>query len=310
MYDPLKDFAAVQMPNALQRTLSTALGAAAAPTYDLYLPESTTAPVVRQSPLEHLRTVQAAHPVPHEWTVRLRKMSPISTKTSWLDFRWADGVPGSPIERWMLYECSPLMNDEIRSYLGGTPWWEMPDGQQAGRRELVSAYQWEMYRKHRVWARPFWCLQGNAGGTPCVYGELERKLLRLAGKSPDPPIYGSLPYAPFDDRAEHAIRRREELWTLGRKIDGLTAQGVAEHLKVESEEAERQFRVQFLKWIDETFAAQADFLDWYTRKSEADMVLAPTSDAEARAIEAHEEAFITRGEVPVPRVGPLEHIPL
>lgn len=305
MYDPLAGFTPLTMPNALQRTLATALDAGAPKAdFALYLPESVTQPAVRETPVDRLRAVQAKHPVPHDWEVRLRAMSPMSTKTSWLAFRWADGVtgipgrPDEPIERWMLYECSPTMSDEIRSYLGGTPWWALPVHQQAGRRQLVSAYQWEMYRKHKVWARPFWCLQGPNGGTPAVYGELERKLLRLAGQSGDPPAYGSLPYAPFDARAERAIRERQALYALGRRLDRLNAQGVAEHLKAESEAAERAFRKKFLAWIDETFAPQVDYLDWYTRKTEADMVLPKTTDAEERAAAKHAETFVETGVVP------------
>lgn len=304
VYDPLAGLTAITMPNALQRTLSTALGAGATqakrttPDFELFLPESVTQPEVKETPVEHLRSVQAAHPVPHEWETRLRAFSPISTRVSWLAFRWADGIPDEPIGRWMLYECSPTMSDDIRSFLGGRPWWAMPEGQQAGRRQLVSAYQWEMYRKHRVWARPFWCLQGDKGGTPTVYGELEKKLLHLAGKPVDPPTYGSLPYAPFDARAEAAIREREALYTLGRKLDRLNAQGIAEHLKAESVEAERQFRIKFLAWIDEAFAPQVDFLDWYTRKTEADMVLPKATETEVTAAAKHAETFVETGLVP------------
>ena len=292
------------MPNALQRTLSMALeagatqGKTAVPDFELFLPESVTQPKMQETPIDLLRSVQNAHPVPAEWESRLRAFSPISTRTSWLAFRWADGVPDEPIGRWMLYECSPTMSDEIRSYLGGTPWWAMPKDRQPGRRQLVSAYQWEMYRKHRVWARPFWCLQGDRGGTPTAYGELERKLLHLAGKPTDPPTYGSLPFAPFDARAERAIREREALWTLGKKIDRLTQQGVAEHLKAESVEAEKQFRAKFLAWIDETFAPQVDFLDWYTRKTEADMILPKATDDEVNAAAKHAELFVETGLVP------------
>lgn len=189
------------------------------------------------------------------------------------------------------------MSDEIRSYLAGTPWWDLPREHQPGRRQLVSAYQWEMYRTHRVWARPFWCLQGTSGGTPAVYGELERKLLRLHDQSPDPPVYGSLPYAPFDQRAEDAIRRRRDLYTLGRKIDRLNAQGVAEHLQAETQAAEQEFRKRFLAWLDDRLAAQVDFLDWYTRTTASDMTLPKASAAEERAAARHEEVFVTTGHV-------------
>jgi hypothetical protein len=179
----------------------------------------------------------------------------------------------------------------------------MPEGQQYGRRTMVSAYQWEMYRKHQAWARPFWCLQGSDGGTPCAYSELERRLLRLTERPSDPPAYGSLPFAPWDSRVERAIHEREKLWKLGQAINRMTQQGVAAHLKAETEEAERQFRVAFLKWLDDRLAAQADFLEWYSHKTESDRDLTYASDAQIRAADEHEETFVTRGYVPVPLPG-------
>jgi hypothetical protein len=298
MTDPLDGLTVLRMPNALQRTLASALGAVRPP--EIWAP-----PEIKETPLDHLHAIQNAHPVPHEWEVSLREVSPISQTMSWLAFRWADGIPGEPIERWMLYECIPQMSAEWRFYLGGTPWWELPTSQQPGRRQLVSTYQWAMYRKHRVWARPFWCLQGTDGGTPCAYSELEQKLLRLVEQPTDPPLYGSLPYAPWDARVEARVRERDALWKLGHAITRFTEQGVAEHLKAMTAEAERQFRIKFLAWIAERFAPQVDFLDWYSRQSEADRTLRQATDAQVRAAEEHEERFVTRDEVPAPREGPL-----
>ncbi len=279
--NPLEGRSILNAPSALQRTLTTALqaGAAVAP------PELWKPPVVKETPLDKLRTVQNAHPVPTEWEKDLRTISPMSRDNEWLAFRWSEGTPGFPIERWMLYACNPNMSDEWHRLLGGTPWWEMPTDQQAGRRQLVSAYQWEMYRKHRVMARPFWCLQGPDGGTPCAYGELEQKLLRLTQKPTDPPDYGSQPYLPWNGLVKRRIQERRRFAEMSMRLRNLSQQNVAAHLKAESEAAEKQFRVEFLKWIDDRFEAQADFLTWYTRKTEADMVL-PKATTEQENIAA------------------------
>ena len=249
----------------------------------------------KATPLDVVRGIEASHPVPADWEHRLRLMSPISDNVAWLTFGWLDWA-----KRWMLYECIPekLIPAEKAHQLGGTPYWEMPKSVQMGRRQMVSAYQWEMYRRHRVWARPFWCLQGTEGGTPAKYSELETAILKAMGEPTDPPAGGDLPFAPFDGRAEKQLRARDRVWRMGLSLERLRMMGDSAQLKRETAEAEEQFRRTFLQWFKGVMEPGADFLAWYTRKTEADMVMRKAERGEVDAAAQLEESYIQHGVVP------------
>ena len=251
--------------------------------------------VAKSTPVDVVRGIEAAHPVPADWIHRLRLISPVSDNVAWLTFGWLDWA-----KRWMVYECIPerLIPPDKAVQLGGTPYWEMPKSLQMGRRRMVSAYQWEMYRRHRVWARPFWCLQGEEGGTPAKYSELEVAILKAMGEPTDPPEGGSLPFAPFDNRAEAQLRARDRVWRMGLSLERLRMMGDSEQLKRETAEAEEQFRRTFLKWWKGVMEPGADFLAWYTRKTEADMVMRKANRAEVDAAAQLEDSYIQHGVVP------------
>lgn len=251
--------------------------------------------VAKSTPVDVVRGHEAAHPVPADWEHRLRLISPISDNVAWLKFGWLDWA-----KRWMLYECIPerLIPADKLYQLRGTPYWELPKSLQMGRRQMVSAYQWEMYRRHRVWARPFWCLQGEEGGTPAKYSEVEVAILKAMGEPVDPPEGGSLPFAPFDTRAEAQLRARDRVWRMGLSLERLRMMGDSEQLKRETAQAEELFRRTFLQWWKGVMEPGADFLAWYTRKTEADMVMRKANRAEVDAAAQLEDSYIQHGVVP------------
>lgn len=257
------------------------------------------------TPLDYTRGIQDRHPFPREWMAELRVLSPESLQHSYLIPGWLQGPEHAPIERWVLYEGipEPLIPPEMREMLSGTPYWKMPKGRMHGRRQMVSAFQYDMYRKHRVWVRPFWCLQGDHGGTPARYSEMEEAILRGENKPTDPPAPGSLPFAPWDARVSREIQKRDVLYKLGMSIDRLRRSANNEQMKAETVAAEKEFRRRFLGWFGNQLSAQAEFLTDYSRKSEADFQLRPIDREEAKAVEMHEEVFIETGMVPTGRPG-------
>lgn len=257
------------------------------------------------TPLDYTRGIQDRHPFPREWMAQLRAISPESLQHSYLIPGWLQGSEKAPVERWVLYEAipDPLIPPDMRELLAGTPYWKMPKGRQHGRRTMVSAYQYDMYRKHRVWVRPFWCLQGENGGTPARYSEMEEAILRGENQPTDPPAPGSLPFAPWDGRVEREIQKRDVLYKLGMSIDRLRKGADNEQLKAETAAAEKEFRKRFLGWFSNRLEAQAEFLTDYSRKSEAEFQLRPPTPDEAKAAEMHEEVFIETGMVPTGRPG-------
>ena len=250
-------------------------------------------------PLVMLREMQAAHPAPEEWVARLRAISPVSVITSWLMLSWLDKA-----ERWVLYEMIPEMAipPDKKLQLDGTPYWLMPEKLRMGRMMMCSAFQWEMYRVYKCWARPFGCLQGPLGFTPGDYSEMERAVLRAHQADQTPPRPGSMAYAPFDERAETEVRRRDRLWRLGGNIDVLRRSGATEIQKAETAAAEHAFRTHFWAWWNETMTPQADFLASQAGSAAAEDagITRPATALEERIGHELEETYITTGVIPVP----------
>jgi len=232
-------------------------------------------------------------PTPHGWEESLRGISPIVDRTSHLRFRWRANV-----EQWELYECTPLhLIDPDRVKQLSVHWSQLPKDQQRGRRTFVTEYQHYMYREHKVDARRFWVLQGNRGGTPAAYTERERRMLEIMGECPDVPPLGCLPYAPFDGRAIKAIQQRDRLAKHGYDIDALEKAKTAESLRIEDEEAEKDYRRAFLSWWSNEMKPMSEFMKWYLGKSESDHTLRRATRDEANAVSQWKDHFIETGVV-------------
>ena len=252
--------------------------------------------VATETPLDIVRGIAAKHPWPAEWEERLRAISPISPDHSWLYGAWFN--KGA---RWVLYEMLPYpaIPEGKRLQLGGTPYWEMPKHLRAGRKQACSAFQWEMYRTKKVWARPFWVIQGPAGGTPAEFTEMEQALLQAQGLDTEPPEPGTLPYAPWDTRVEEQLRSRDRLMKARYHLATLQASANDDALKAESVLAEEAFRKTFWSWWKEQMQPQAEFWAWYSAREEAQHVVRQGTEAEQRAAEDAEESYLTTGTLPV-----------
>ena len=243
------------------------------------------------TPLDRVRAEKLP---PEAWEKELRAISPISTKFSHLRLRW------HPANIWVLYECVPaeLIPPSKLEQLTDRPYWELPPGQRLGRMVSVSAYQFWMYQQHKVWARPFWFIQGNNGGTPARLSDYEAAMAKAAGFPTDVPAPGELPYAPFDQRVVQQIVARDRLWKMGMSVEALQHSATSGALKAEEAEAERKFRKDFLSWWEGQMAAGSDFLAWYTSKTEADMTLRKATKAEVNAAAQLKDSYIETGVVP------------
>ncbi len=254
---------------------------------------------------EAIARVRNARKAPKEWREDLASISPESLRLPWLTFGWHSNA-----ERWVIYVCIPdatidghsMISPERRTMLSGAPWWELPKGKQMGRKHTVSAYQWEMYRKHRVDTRPFWCLQGTEGGTPAMYSDLEKAVLKAQGLPVDPPGPGALCYAEWNERTKQQVASRDKLARMGMNVALLIAKGDDDALKIAQAEAEQAYRKAFVSWFEETLAPQADFLDWYSKRTESDMELRQPSKAEGKAIDQAAEEYVQTGIIPSSRL--------
>lgn len=202
-----------------------------------------------------------SRPVPIEWETRLREVSPISDHLSWLALHWF-----APAERWVLYECvpDPFIEISMRSELEGAH----PDTLEEWAR-IVSPYQWEMYRSHRVHARPSWVIQGASGGHKVRFSEADQELCRAAGLPPQPPNPGDLPYAPFDERVVVQILRMSKLAQVKNSLTEFKRKyGTVAGQKREYKEALREARKLALVHYNTQFEEPGEYFTSALRKGE------------------------------------------
>lgn len=224
---------------------------------------------------------------PPEWVRRLREVSPLSDVVSWLDLRWHPDY-----QRWVLYECVPIRyvsDNALIEELQG------PDADSAeGEALSVSRYQQEMFRKHRVHARPCWIIQGEHGGHQVVYGESTKELCKAKGLPTEPPKPGDLPFAPFDERVVQQILRMSKLV----KVRGDLAEfkrryGNVESWKREKREQLREARKEYVRFINAQFGDADEFVS-AARKGELDNAPVTEQDYEQKN-ERADEAYIETG---------------
>lgn len=260
----------------------------------IWVPQSL---VATATPLDIVRGIAAKYPWPAEWEGELRAFSPISEEHSWLYGAWLNVAT-----RWVLYEMLPYkaVPEGKRLQLGGTPYWEMPKHLRAGRKQAVTAFQWEIYRKHKCWARPFWVIQGTDGGTPAEFSEIEQAILQAQGLETEPPEPGALPFAQWDGRVEAQLQARDRLMKARFRLSQLQASADNDALKAESVIAEEEFRKTFWGWWKERMEPQAEFWAWYTSKEESQHLpgLRRATVAEQVAAEETEEKYLTTGAIP------------
>lgn len=192
---------------------------------------------------------------PAEWVRRLREISPVSELHSWLAFRWV-----ADYQRWVIYECLPeafVWEAYLAELRGPDP--DLPGTVNAFP---ISHYQWQMYREHKVHARPAWVLQGSHGGHVASFTKEQAILCRLAnehrpegvvGAFPDrPPAPGDLDPCAFDERTVAQLLRMNKLAAHGNDLAAYRkAHAGAAGVKRQRSEAEKQMRRQMLAWLND-----------------------------------------------------------
>lgn len=250
------------------------------------------------TPLDVARGLMAKTPPP-EWERDLREISPVSPAHSHLVLAWKE-PPGAPDNgRWCIYEATPapLVGTERLMELQKPPYWTLATKEERyAHAQIVSAYQWEMYRRFRVDVRPFWCLQGSEGGTPFHLSNIEKRYLRMMGLPDDPLPMAALPFTAWDTRVKARLLERDRLYRLGGAIDRLKGESV-----VERDEAEKTFRRRFFDWFSETMRPQSELMEWISRHEDADRTYERQTREDAMAAADARDVFIETGRLPDPR---------
>lgn len=224
---------------------------------------------------------------PPEWIARLREVSPVSDVVSWLDLRWHPDY-----QRWVLYECVPIRfvdDNALIEELGGPD----PDSPE-GLHLSVSRYQQQMFRQHRVHARPSWVIQGTTGGTQVVYGESTKELCRAMKLPTIPPAPGSLPYAPFDERVVTQIQKMSKLAQLRGDLSEFKRRyGNVENWKREKREQLRSARKAYVGFINEQFS---DVDEFKTALRKGELEHAPKTEKDfVKENEESDEKYVETG---------------
>ncbi len=237
---------------------------------------------------------------PKEWEASLREISPVTETASHLVFAWK----GPPLDvksgRWCLYEAIPdaLISVERRMELETAPYWRLPPSERHGQALVVSAYQWQMYRRYRLDVRPFWCLQGSEGGTPFHYDATEKRFLRMMGKPDTPPELGALPYTGWDSRVRDAVLARDRLAKLGGSVERMRGTATTAALLSARDEREKDYRRAFWDHFTARMGPTTELYAWILKHEPPDRKR--QTEAEHRAASDAREIFIETGRVPDP----------
>ena len=235
--------------------------------------------------------------VPPEWERRLREISPISDRHSWLAFRWFEEA-----QRWVLYECVPIRfvaDNTLIDDLAQAPASDTEEGDEQG--VMVSRFQQEMFRQHRVHARPCWIIQGKNGGHHAEYTRAMQEDHRRLGLPLEPPKPGALPYADFDERVVKQLVEMSKLVRFKNDFGEFKRRyGTIEGQKRESREALRAARERYVKWINSQFEDGDDHFKAAYRTGELEH--APQTDSDfVQENEIIDNEYIERGRFAKPK---------
>lgn len=220
-----------------------------------------TAPIVGANVPNSVADVMV--PFPAEWLEKLREVNPISDVHSYLLPYWYRAA-----ERWVLYDCVPrsLIDPELPVCVGlmGEQFLERVEGKPPRDRDAddfcpyVSDVQHEFYRLHNVYARPFWVLQGDAGGHQISFDPWQKNLLAAKGLPIEPPQIGTLEACPFDNRVVEQLRALSRLTKLAGNIEALRRTGSKEATDMFMSHQLRKIREAELVFLETQMAPLLD----------------------------------------------------
>jgi hypothetical protein len=166
-------------------------------------------------------------PVPEDWSRALLDLAPPADRVAHLQLFWVPGSPVSPIQRWAIYECTPMAfcQEKVADLLAS------PScrcavthrKRQVCRRckRMASATRDAIYRylhETGCLAEPFWVIEGDDGGHKYEYSLVEAEWDRAIGGSGEAPEIGSLPYADFDGRVIRKLRTLDRVRSAWRTL--------------------------------------------------------------------------------------------
>jgi hypothetical protein len=194
---------------------------------------------------------------PAEWQEALEALYPRNEEVSWLKVYWVSGEPSNPVQRWVIFQMTPRSKIPIAVL----PLLQGPAPSKTYRPPMMRE-QWDLFRSTTCYAQPFWIIQGNHGGHKRRFSQVEQQMLKLHNQPTEPPIAGTLPYAPFDQRVLDKLAPLDQVRFYHRSIE--LENRSPEMLEEDSLNAVIAMRTEYWKWletqvdraIESTFTAQ------------------------------------------------------
>lgn len=239
--------------------------------------------------------------VPPNWADELARYAPRVERASHLVLFWESGTPLEPVQRWAIYQATPLAY--VPSWKIGA-FWNDPvctcgikasdirhcsicGKLQSPGRERIRKY----LERTECLALPYWVIQGRHGGHRYQYTDLEKSWMQLRAAPVDPPSPGNLPYSEFDNRVMRKLRQHDlTRWAFANLITADRQDQAA---------AEGEFRTALSDYVDLSVESAFDDLAVTRRDALVDgLPHQPTSDCLTVDTEAAREAFIAGTDIP------------
>lgn len=214
--------------------------------------------------------IQMVPPVDHstlaEWQRKLDELFPKSEHTTHLKLVWVAGddweildegnLVDQRIERFYVYEMFPKSHTDpdILFELEEMPCpvvrYDSVLKEVTRENRAVTRLQWRLYRETGYFGKPFWVIQGDKGGHQRFFTTFEKQQLYLLGLPTEPPLPGTLPYAPFDQRVIDKLLYHDRLRQIGGMLF-VERETQKEKYKALHAENEKKFRSDIIKFVSD-----------------------------------------------------------
>jgi hypothetical protein len=114
----------------------------------------------------------------------------------------------------------------------------------------VTRLQWDLFKETQCYAKPYWVIQGDKGGHQRFMTTFESQQMQLMGLPMNPPIPGTLPYAPFDQRVKTKILKHDKLRQIGERLALLKETQKARYKSLQAD-LEKKFRQDIVDFVSD-----------------------------------------------------------
>lgn len=250
---------------------------------------------------QNLKTAVADLERAFPWEAELRQISPVSPVHSHLRAYWYRAG-----QRWVLYDVLPIeaiVDDaDTGSGLTGLDLKRLMAGKRPSELSEwvpISDVQHAMWQKWHGYARPFWVLQGNAGGHQVNFSPAQSSALLRMGLPSAPPRVGELPPCPFDNRAIHQLQHLNRLHQYEDSIERLRRSGSPEFAAAEQDRIEREVREAEIRFVEQQVRPLVDMAGSISQRSELESELIEVPSGTASTIKDAWEQYRETGNWPI-----------